>query len=145
MQSTVGNDEEDEDGVETNRLSELRLRAEREDRPATHFVYLMFDKNDDKLQTTAIEIASNPAVDVLKYSKGMQKNRKCGKAVTRDWRLQQWVGPFNLYESAQCFQARWARVGRDLTLRIVTGAQMALQLQLAVYSMDKPKLESMLK
>lgn len=104
----------------------------------------MFDNNDKDEQTTSIEIAANPASDVLRYNRGIKKHRKSGKAHTRDWRLQQWVGPFNRYEAAQMFQSHWTRSGRDLAMRIVRGAQLALSLRLAVYSMEEAKLRELL-
>jgi len=122
----------------------LRLRAERIDRPATHFVYLMYDNNEADAQTTSIEIASNPPKDVLKFNRGLKKHRKSGKANSRDWRLQQWIGPFNKYEAAQNFQAHWARGGSDLVTRIVRGAQLASTLNLAIYTMDEKKLRALL-
>jgi len=138
-------DDDEDDAAAASSSSALRLRAARLDRPPTHFVYLMFDNNDKKGQTTAIEISINPADDVLKYNRGIKKHRKSGKANTRDWRLQQWIGPFNLYESAECFQKQWTRIGRDLSTRIVRGAQLALSLRLAIYSMDENRLRSLLE
>jgi len=123
----------------------LRLRAtERNDRSPTHFVYLMYDNNDADVQTTSIEIACNPARDVLRFNRGLKKHRKSGKANSRDWRLQQWIGPFNRFEAAQHFQAHWARGGSDLATRILRGAQLASTLNLAIYSMDEIKLRSLL-
>ena len=124
----------------------LRVRAAaRRDRPPSLFVYLMFDNNDkDTEQTTSIEIAANPAADVLRYNRGLNKHRKSGKANARDWRLQQWVGPFNAYEAAKAFQSHWTRAANNLAQRIVRGAQLALSLHLAVYSMNEAKLKEML-
>ena len=113
----------------------LRIRAERPDRPATLFVYLMFDQNDAKTETTAIEIAANPAEDVLRYNEGAKKNRKSGKAHTRDWRLQQWIGPFNTAEAATLFQTVWAHSAKNLDKRIKRGAQLAIDMELAIFTM----------
>lgn len=123
----------------------LRVRAVRGDRPPTHFVYLMNDNNDASEKTTSIEIASNPTEDVIKYIEGKNKHRKGGRSNKCDWRLQLWIGPFNLIESAQLFQAVWKRSGRDLTTRMARGTSMALEMKLAVYTMNAEKLTKLLK
>lgn len=113
----------------------LRIRAERPDRPATHFVFLMFDNNDVKAETTAIEIAVNPPAEVLRYNEGAKKKRASGKAMARDWRLQQWIGPFNTLDAAAYFQTAWAHSGKHLAKRIARGAQLARDMNLAVFTM----------
>lgn len=116
--------------------TELRIRAERPDRPATLFVYLMFDQNDVKTETTAIEISSHPPRDVLRYNEGVKKNRKSGKCHTRDWRLKQWIGPFNTLDAASLFQSAWAHSVKNLDKRAERGAELAKDMELAVFSMD---------
>ena len=112
----------------------MRIRAERLDRPATHFVYLMFDNNDVRTETTAIEISANPPVDVLRYNEGSKKNRKSGSALVRDWRLQQWIGPFNTLEAAVCFQTTWSHGAKNLAKRIARGAELARDAKLAIFT-----------
>jgi hypothetical protein len=117
---------------------QLRVRAVRNDRPATLFVFLMFDVTDDNLRTE-LDVASNPVKAVARIKEGIRKPRKGGKKDACDWRLMQWIGPFNRSKPAHDFKKAWSRCSSDLKTRMRRGALLAQPLDLAVYTF-RPRL-----
>ncbi len=104
------------------------------------WVYLMFDEADKTHNTTSIDVSRHPEVAVTEYNSGKRAHRKNGKKNRRDWRLEQWIGPFAKRRLAKLFHARWARSACALDVRTVRGAELALEENLTVFSFHRERL-----
>lgn len=98
-----------------------RLRRKRK------FVFLMFDELDKSRMTTSIETSSDPPAAVAEFNGGKRKHRKSGRDAKRDWRLEQWIGPFKHRSMASQFQTKWNRAPRALMSRVIKGAELAFE------------------
>jgi len=108
------------------------------------WVYLMFDEADATRRTTSLDISRRPATAVSEYKSGKRVHRKNGKKITRDWRLEQWCGPFARKRLAKHFLARWSRSACALAVRARRGAELALEEGVNVYSFHCEQLRSII-
>jgi hypothetical protein len=107
------------------------------------WVFLMFDELDKTRNTTSIHISKIPASAVAQFNSGKRDHRKNSKYVVRDWKLEQWIGPFKSREEARMFANRWARSQCALYTRVMRGAELARDhkpMSLDVFSFHKQRL-----
>jgi len=104
------------------------------------FVFMMYDHLDDTRSSTSIEISSRPASAVAEFNEGVRKHRKSSKKRRRDWRLEQWVGPFKHRREARQFQIKWSRAPCRFDDRVLKGAELARDLDLDVFTFRKADL-----
>jgi hypothetical protein len=104
------------------------------------FVFMMYDHLDETRASTSIEISSRPASAVAEFNEGVRKHRKSSKKRRRDWRLEQWVGPFKHRREARQFQIKWARAPCRFDDRVLKGAELARDLDLNIFTFHKADL-----
>lgn len=95
---------------------------------------MMYDELDKTRSTTSIDVSHNPASAVAQFNSGARAHRKNCKRHRRDWKLEEWVGPFARRRAALAFQARWARAACAFDVRAVRGAELAREQQLDIFS-----------
>jgi hypothetical protein len=98
------------------------------------WVFMMFDALDETRSTTSIDVSHNPASAVAQFNSGARAHRKNCKRRRRDWKLEEWVGPFARRRAALAFQARWARAACAFDVRARRGAELAREQHLDIFS-----------
>lgn len=107
------------------------------------WVLLMFDELDLTLNTTSIHVSKIPASAVAQFNTGKRELRKNTKNRKREWKLEQWIGPFISRDEARVFAGRWARSQCALYARVMRGAELARDYKpvpLNVYTFHKQQL-----
>jgi hypothetical protein len=105
----------------------------------------MFDELDETRTTTSIDVSHNPASAVVQFNTGARAHRKNGKRRRRDWKLEEWVGPFARRRAALAFQARWARSPCAFAVRARRGAELAREQNLDIFSFHSAELAAALE
>ena len=115
-------DDDDNNNDNDKRLPTVRVPLYKSDRFT--FVVLMHYRDDNGTEATSIFTTTRPIEMVYAYNVGSIKHRKGGRARSRDWRVEAFVGPFLKLEPANDFRERWLRSGKELSTRMETGVNL---------------------
>jgi hypothetical protein len=106
------------------------------------YVVLMHYRDDNGTEATSIFTTTRPIEMVYAYNVGSIKHRKGGKARSRDWRVEAFVGPFVKLEPASDFRERWLRSGKELSTRMETGVNLVREARGYMFCGNTESLEA---
>lgn len=114
-----------------------------------YFVYLMVaaEKNERAVRRVFTHIGKSrtPVFKVLRHNEGRVNTfRQATRKNAPNWRLEEWVGPFNTREKARAFQRLWftrarpSKTGSTAEVATATragvGVKLAIEHQVAFYT-----------
>jgi len=110
-----------------------------------YFVYLMAasaslrlgdDKNSKvRRMSTHIGKSREPVRKVLRHNEGLVNSyKRSTRSCAPNWRLEEWIGPFQTRHAAREFQKSWFKNTKGVKTRVERGVQLASEHKVICYT-----------